>query len=164
MRGDSGWPGIELCFWSACEANRHPSNAFWGKGDFVDGCCLHPTGAAAWSHRRTCTGRLFGIVPWHTFAPHAASRAFSQTYLTVFSCYRCRWRMPTSFFSHVGQHGPVPTSDCCEELLTLTLTLILSFVVSCHFSILSNTGGQVQPWLWKSTAWCLGKKKCKNRK
>lgn len=39
------------------------------------------------------------------------------------------------FFFHVGQDGPVPTSDCCEELLTLTLTsfFLLLFHVTFPF-------------------------------
>jgi hypothetical protein len=38
-------------------------------------------------------------------------------------------------FFHVGQQGPVPTSDYCKELLTLTLTpfFLLLFHVTCPF-------------------------------
>jgi len=38
-------------------------------------------------------------------------------------------------FFHVGQLGPVPTSDYCKELLTLTLTpfFLMLFHVTCPF-------------------------------
>jgi len=69
---------------------------------------------------------------WTLASDRCSAIALKQLYRSPLWSHR---RMPTSFFFHVGQQGPGPTSDYCKELLTLTLTpfFLMLFHVTCPF-------------------------------
>jgi hypothetical protein len=73
-----------------------------------------------------------GILCWHLFQ-HIEIVFFKL--LTSLLLQDSHWRMPASFFIHIVHQGPVLTSDCCKEVLTLTLTpfFLLFFHVNCPF-------------------------------